>query len=333
SIWKVTRNIAYAVIIIIMVAIGFMIIFRMKIDPKTVISFQAALPKIILTLILITLSYPIVGFLIDIMYLSMAIVVNLLANGMGAPFNTQITQWQGEMMTADVGDLARWLFSHLIPGVWNLTTGLLGPIGVVQGLGDIIAVFRYFITSLKGLVAFSSIIPGILFLIILLGLLFTLIRLIILLFNSYIQVLIALLLGPIILLAEAVPGKSAFGGWIGNIIANLIVFPTTVAILLFAMFLGSLPNQQLWVPPFVMPPFSGVLGSGPNIFNTFLSLLVIFMAPGLVASVKKLFKPQPIVPLTPGTMLAPLTGSFQTGMGAIQQFYYAKAMLPQGKKE
>src|SRR3989338_9894960 len=62
--WKVTRNIAYSIIIIVMLIIGFMIIFRMKIDPKTVITIQAALPKIVVALLLITFSYAIAGFLI-----------------------------------------------------------------------------------------------------------------------------------------------------------------------------------------------------------------------------------------------------------------------------
>src|SRR3989338_7466360 len=81
-IWKVTRNIAYTVIIIVMIVIGFMVIFRMKIDPKTVISVQAALPRIVLALLLITLSYAIVGFLVDLMYVSMAMIIGILSEGM-----------------------------------------------------------------------------------------------------------------------------------------------------------------------------------------------------------------------------------------------------------
>src|SRR3989338_8030073 len=112
SFWKTSRNIAYAVLIIIMVAIGFMIIFRMKIDPKTVISVQAAIPKIVLTVIIITLSYPIVGFFIDIMYLAMAILINLLVNAMGGAAGVagSATDLQTFYMTADMGDLFKAVF-------------------------------------------------------------------------------------------------------------------------------------------------------------------------------------------------------------------------------
>lgn len=60
-IWKVFRNIAYALLAIIMMVVGFLVMFRKKIDPKTVVTVQNALPKIVVSLILITFSYAIVG--------------------------------------------------------------------------------------------------------------------------------------------------------------------------------------------------------------------------------------------------------------------------------
>ncbi len=321
--WKTTRNIAYAVLIIIMVIIGFMIIFRMKIDPKTVISVQAALPKIVLTLIIITFSYAIVGFLVDIMYISMAIVIDVMARAMGPPYSNEVTRLQAEIITADGGVLFMWVFGNITFLGGALKEGWGALVGG-NALVDTIGLLWKGITA----AAISKIaIISSLLIIVLLGLLFTFIRLLIMLFNSYMQVLISLVLGPLLLLVEAVPGKSAFGGWISNIVANLIVFPTTAVILMFGTYLSSLKTgETVWVPPF--------LPAGPNTFTTFLGLGIIFLAPGLVASVKKIFKPQPIIPLSPGTMLAPLTGSVQTAMGAGQQFYYAsslRSILPGAK--
>src|SRR5258708_14361646 len=45
-----------------------MIMFRVKISPQVVVSVQSALPKIAIALVLVTFSYAIAGFLIDIMY-------------------------------------------------------------------------------------------------------------------------------------------------------------------------------------------------------------------------------------------------------------------------
>src|SRR3989338_844518 len=107
GLWTASRNIAYSIMIIVMVAIGFMVIFRMKIDPKTVISLQAALPKIVLTVILITLSYPIVGFLVDMMYLIMALIISIMLNGMGGDWAnaSKMADMQTNFLTGSSGTL------------------------------------------------------------------------------------------------------------------------------------------------------------------------------------------------------------------------------------
>lgn len=59
SLWRIVRNLSYALMAIIMVIIGVMIMTRKKINPQTMVSVQYAIPKIIIALILITFSYPI----------------------------------------------------------------------------------------------------------------------------------------------------------------------------------------------------------------------------------------------------------------------------------
>ena len=68
--WQLSRNIAYAAMILIFVIIGLMIMFRSKINPQTVISIQAALPGLIIGLILITFSYLLASIITDISYLA-----------------------------------------------------------------------------------------------------------------------------------------------------------------------------------------------------------------------------------------------------------------------
>src|SRR3990172_5935873 len=70
----------FIALVLVLVAIGFMIMFRMKINAQTVISVENALPRIIIALILITFSYPIAGFMIDLMYLFFLLVVSVLSS-------------------------------------------------------------------------------------------------------------------------------------------------------------------------------------------------------------------------------------------------------------
>lgn len=59
SLWRIVRNMAYALMAIIMVIVGIMIMTRKKINPQTMVSVQYAIPKVIIALVLITFSYPI----------------------------------------------------------------------------------------------------------------------------------------------------------------------------------------------------------------------------------------------------------------------------------
>src|SRR5260221_7484596 len=73
--WTAARNISYVFFVIVILIMAFMIMFRVKISPQVVISVQSALPKIAVALILVTFSYAIAGFLIDLMY----VVIGLLS--------------------------------------------------------------------------------------------------------------------------------------------------------------------------------------------------------------------------------------------------------------
>lgn len=68
SVWEAFRNITYLFFVIIFALIGFMIMLRVKIDPRTVMTVQNSIPRIIIGLILATFSFAIAGLLIDLMY-------------------------------------------------------------------------------------------------------------------------------------------------------------------------------------------------------------------------------------------------------------------------
>ncbi len=59
NMWKVFRNIAYGLMAVIMLWVGFAIITRRRISSQTVVNVQYALPKIVIALVMIALSYPI----------------------------------------------------------------------------------------------------------------------------------------------------------------------------------------------------------------------------------------------------------------------------------
>lgn len=80
NLWKVFRDLSYMLLVLVLVGIGFMIMFRMKLNAQTIISVENSLPKIVVSLILITFSFAIAGFLIDLMYIIIALAISLLSN-------------------------------------------------------------------------------------------------------------------------------------------------------------------------------------------------------------------------------------------------------------
>lgn len=74
KLWQVSRNISYILMIIIFLVVGMMIMFRNKINPQTVITAQAALPGLVIGLIMITFSYFFAGLITDTAFISTNIV-------------------------------------------------------------------------------------------------------------------------------------------------------------------------------------------------------------------------------------------------------------------
>lgn len=79
NLWQVSRNIAYIIMTLMFVIIGLMVLFRQRINPQTVITAQAAIPGLVLGLVLITFSYFLAGFISDTAFLG--------TNLVGAYFN------------------------------------------------------------------------------------------------------------------------------------------------------------------------------------------------------------------------------------------------------
>ena len=63
SMWEVVRDIAYAIIAVIMVIIGMMIMMRKKVNTQSIVTIQYAIPRIIIALVLITFSYALGSFM------------------------------------------------------------------------------------------------------------------------------------------------------------------------------------------------------------------------------------------------------------------------------
>ena len=128
NIWKVFRDISYMLLVLVLIAIGFMIMFRAKINPQTVISVENSLPKIVVALLLITFSFPIAGFLIDLMYISIGIIAVFFSNVQNPPtwFAGQPQEILKKFYFSTSNDIWEFINPFYQSRVWQLSGAIFG---------------------------------------------------------------------------------------------------------------------------------------------------------------------------------------------------------------
>lgn len=220
DLWKFSRNVAYFFFVLAIIITAFMIMFKVKISPQAVVSIQSALPKIIMTLILVTFSYAIAGFLIDIMYVIMGIFSLILSTSgvtliTNPSINFTIIDGFG---TGGLAILLYWIIFLVLYVVATMAAYLsallsLGATGVIWAL--ILGVFTI-----------------ILFFILIIDLF----RITFALFKALAGFYLAVILGPFQLAIGALPqSRNALSSWLKSLIAKLAVFPATGILFYFAI--------------------------------------------------------------------------------------------------
>ena len=125
GIWSAFRNIVYLLLVIVFIVIGLAIMLRIKIDPRTVMSIQNQIPKIIIGILVVTFSFAIAGFLIDLMWVFIYLIYGIFSGIPGVNLSSfNIINIQGESAMAAAGHISN-------AGIWGIASN------ATQGLGDV----------------------------------------------------------------------------------------------------------------------------------------------------------------------------------------------------
>lgn len=278
GLWKVFRNVAYFFFIVVFIILGFMIMFQQRLGSKSAITAQQAIPTVIVSLLLVTFSYAIAGFVIDLMYLFMFLIVGLF-KGIQASFSA------GDMrdpISFTILDLISFLFSA--SSSWNAAGMNINIVSsLVNAAGQQGAAWQNFVSIIGGLT---------LTLVITLAVLIGTIRLFFELLKSYVVVILSIVTSPLVLMMGAFPGIDVFWPWLKGIIGNLMAFPTVLLLLIIyiefttgtiAGAVGS-SDQGGFMPPFLFGSGSG----NANMIGPILGLAMILGMPEIVKEVKKI---------------------------------------------
>jgi hypothetical protein len=330
-IWKAFRNIAYALLAIVMIAIGFMVMFRKKIDPKTVVTVQNALPRIVVTMLLITFSYAIVAIMIDFMYFLMFLGFAVLnstgfmpplpsAAGIGQAFSSPGTLFA-------TGGLSQ-VFSGLFPFGWFSKADLIWDIfggGAAIGVSVISGAAGLLVGGPVGAVV-GAVTPSVLAVFLLdLALLFLFIRLFIMFLNAYIQIILALLIGPVQIMLDAVPGSNTFSAWFKNLLSHMITFPVAGLMFMLAYMFSAVADTtqgSIWSPPFL------ALFSTPTsrTIAALFSLGILMSIPSTVSGIKEALKAK--APIAgPGAITGVFGNVMGTATSSASLFFYGSQIF------
>ncbi|HSA84469.1 MAG TPA: hypothetical protein VLF20_06330, partial [Patescibacteria group bacterium] len=80
GLWTATRDVAYFILIVAFIFIGIGVMLRLHIDPRTVMTVQNQIPRVIICIILITFSYALAGLMIDVMWTTTYMGINKLTD-------------------------------------------------------------------------------------------------------------------------------------------------------------------------------------------------------------------------------------------------------------
>lgn len=278
QLWTIARNLAYLVFAVIFVIVGLMIMLRVKIDPKTAATIQNSLPKIIVALVLVTFSYAIAGFLIDIMYVILALIQTVFAS---------INADQGKQVE---NLLSGSIFEFVRNGMWQATTSASANVGsIIDNIVTGAAGKSSYQGSLAGVLA-----SGLAFLVIAIAILVALFRTWLSLIGAYANIILAIIGAPLMLMIDAIPGQNQFSNWVRSLLSNLLAFPVVVLMLAVGQAIttnlgkgaGGIGAEGTFVPPLIgagnLSAASGLIGLG-----------ILLSIPKAVSIVQELMKTPP----------------------------------------
>lgn len=320
NLWKMTRDFAYALLVIAFVVLALGIMLRFQAEPRVIMTLQNQIPRVIVAILLITFSYAIAGFMIDLMWTVTYMGINTITSGATgqacdrqgklqpitniAPINLLETPllYVNTIFHRDcgfahsgVGSIAWATGSAVSTTLTDLVAEFLGKQDLHCGLGVSVGPVDIGSGSI-----IDCIYEGIIWLVKLIATLIVIITLIVILVRLWFELLkcaVLLLIytigGPIWIVFGLIPGRPlGFEKWLRLMFAHLAAFPLVAFALVLARVLidaypdPSAPNfdpNTIFVPPLIGNPQGE--GLGP-----LLAFGLILITPGIPGMIKERMK-------------------------------------------
>ena len=308
GLWVTFRNIVYLLFVLIFILIGLGIMLRVRIDPRTVMTVQNQIPKIIIGLIFVTFSFAIAGFLIDAMWFVSIVIINILTSvHPQLPLNqsTYVTPFGLSDVLGGFFGVGLQSAGAIGGGIYKtLNTNSLSPVLAQLPTSPECALFdlgcalgTLFSTTIGGLVnqvigiVFGFLVGIFVFLVVMIAIIWALFKLWFALISAYISILIDIIFAPFWIIGGLLPGAGngiGFGAWVRDLAANLMAFPVVIGLFLIGRiiadgFTTTTANNTFFTPPLIGDPTGSGLGA-------LIAFGIIMISPNVVKMTKAAFK-------------------------------------------
>ena len=371
KLWIAFRNVTYLLFVIVFVVIGFAIMLRAKIDPRTVMTIENQIPKIIVALILVSFSYAIAGVVIDVMWLMTYVTINLFGSLDPSIQVQTVTQNISQSPLAFLNNVAPGgviglilqpasaVYDIIVPLVKNVLDAF--PLSIILGalpcwfsiignfisnplnavgsaLGHLIGIGGSATDALgqcasDGMIALTAGIGGVIaFLIFAFALAFALFRMWFSLLKSYALFLIYAILGPIFIMMGVLPGtKINFDNWFRHLLAYSLVFPFAIGTILLGKVLTDVYTSS---NVGFVPPLIGVTQNTVSPIGPLIGFAIILLIPQALTMLQDALS-APDIKYLPGLgqMLAAGTQSYTTLVSKPWQRFTRREDKMQGLSE
>lgn len=259
NLWSISRNAAYFFFVLVIIITSFMVMFKVKISPQAVVTLQQAIPKIVITIILVTFSYAIAGFLVDLVY----VVIGIFAQFFGSVFGPQMGNAEATW---------KFLIGWFPDGFLNFVIYSVLYIVLTVVASILITVISLLTANLS-----SAIFGAFLLIFFLINIIILIVYIFIALFNLFkalAHLYMDVIFAPIMIGVGALPSShGAFANWLKRIIGHLLVFPVTGILWYF----GFLFVMKAYAAMFYCFQISNLLSWFSGSLN---SLIAKFTPPG-----------------------------------------------------
>ncbi|KKR05629.1 MAG: hypothetical protein UT34_C0002G0136 [candidate division WS6 bacterium GW2011_GWF2_39_15] len=275
QLWEKTRLIAYVMFVVVLIAAGFMIMFRQKIGGQLMITVFNTLPGVIAGLVVVTFSFAIVGLVLNFGTLLVNVVASLLN-----PSGEDLVVVTNPFSLLNVGSFFRQASDEtkgIVFGSSGLVALIAGAVAAIVTQGAFLAVAAAAGAAIAvALIAVLIVIIGVV--------LYASVRVYITVLTAYLGIILDTVMAPFYLVASALPGNSHIGtDWFKRILRNTLVFPLVFLFINLGQYILKTDFNVSFPAGLVGPSSAPGLDTGMNeavgfLLKGMLTLVLFFVA-------------------------------------------------------